>query len=182
MEEWLDKEADLVLRQIGIKEEYKVLDFGCGSGVYSLIVSKVIGDKGKVYALDYNNDKLDEIHSKCKSKAIVNIEIIEASEEVSFPMEDNSLDVILLYDVWHLLDENQRLDFIKESNRTLKIGGFVSYLATHLHDSNVNLEIVHALMKKSGLILLEKFYKPMFHWSWIEEYQIFNYYLEKIKN
>lgn len=178
MEEWLNKQAESILREIGIKEELRVLDFGCGSGIYSLIISKIVGNQGKVYALDYDNDKLDEIQFKCKSKTIQNIEIIKTSKEISFPVQDNSLDVILLYDVWHLLEENQRLNFIKESKRTLKIGGFISYLATHLHKSNVNLENVHALMKKNGLMLLEKFYKPMFHWSWIEEYQIFNYYRE----
>ncbi|MFX0025679.1 MAG: class I SAM-dependent methyltransferase [Candidatus Hermodarchaeota archaeon] len=176
IDEWLNEKAESILKEIGIKPGIKVLDFGCGSGTYSTIISNIVGNRGKIYALDYDEDKLEELNSKIKINNTKNIEIFKTSKQVSFPIQDNYLDVILIYDVWHLLSDNERKDFLKESKRTLKKGGFVSYLATHLHDPNVNLEEINNLMKEKGLILLEKFYKPMFHWSWIEEYQIFNYY------
>lgn len=176
IDEWLNEKAELILKEIGIKAGLKVLDFGCGSGIYTTIISNIVGNKGKVYALDYADDKLQELNSRIKSYKLENIEIIKTSREISFPFQDSYLDVILLYDIWHLLSDNEQLEFLKETKRALKKGGFVSYLATHLHDPNVSMEKVHNLMKENDLILLEKFNKPMFHWSWIEEYQIFNYY------
>ncbi len=176
VDDWVNEKAEPILKEIGIKAGFKVLDFGCGSGIYTTLISYIVGNKGKVYALDYDANKLKELNSKIKLKNIKNVEILETSKQVSFPIEDSHLDVILIYDVWHLLSDNERKDFLRESKRTLKKGGFVSFLATHLHDSNVNLEKIHNLMKENELILLEKFNKPMFHWSWIEEVQIFNYY------
>lgn len=176
VDEWLNEKAESILKEIGIKAGFKVLDFGCGSGIYTMVISNIVGNRGKVYALDNDDYKLEELNSKIKLKNIRNVKIFETSKQVFFPIQDSHLDVILIYDVWHLLSDNERIDFLRESKRTLKKGGFVSYLATHLHDSNVNVEKIHNLMKENELILLEKFNKPMFHWSWIEEYQIFNYY------
>ena len=176
VEEWVNEKAKTILKEIGIKAGFKVLDFGCGSGIYTMIISNIVGYRGIIYALDYDYDKLEELNSKIKINNTKNVEIFKTSKQVSFPIQDNHLDVILLYDVWHLLSGSERNDFLKESKRTLKMGGFVSYLATHLHDSNVNLEEIHNLMREKEFVLIEKFNKPMFHWSWIEEYQIFNYY------
>ncbi|MFX1590307.1 MAG: 50S ribosomal protein L11 methyltransferase, partial [Promethearchaeota archaeon] len=52
LEKWIEKEGEDVLRDIGVKESQKVLDFGCGSGVYSIIASKIVGNSGKIYAID----------------------------------------------------------------------------------------------------------------------------------
>lgn len=36
------------LQRIGIKSAQSVLDFGCGSGTYTIPVAKIVGEQGKV--------------------------------------------------------------------------------------------------------------------------------------
>ena len=40
IENWLEKEGEKFLKEIGIKEGYTILDFGCGEGNYSLLLQK----------------------------------------------------------------------------------------------------------------------------------------------
>jgi len=61
LKEWFEKQGEDVLRRIGITEGQKVLDFGCGSGNYTIPIAKIVGDEGTVYALDKNSYSLNEL-------------------------------------------------------------------------------------------------------------------------
>ena len=40
------------IRKLGLKEGQKILDYGCGIGSYTFPAAKLVGEKGRVYALD----------------------------------------------------------------------------------------------------------------------------------
>ena len=71
--EWLRSHIEEVLKRIGIKERQNVLDFGCGSGAYSIPAAKLIGKVGKVYALDKDAKALKALKEKAKNETIENI-------------------------------------------------------------------------------------------------------------
>ena len=48
-----------LLKDVGIKAGQVVLDFGCGSGTYTVPAARTVGDKGKVYALDKDSKVLN---------------------------------------------------------------------------------------------------------------------------
>lgn len=177
IDNWLKSEAPRILKDVGISRGDKVLDFGCGTGIYSLVASKIVGPKGMVYALDSDEEGLlDELKEKINNQKINNIEIIETSGEIDIPLEDEKIDEVLVYDIYHLLSKEEREELISECARILKKGGIFSYLATHLGSSyDVNVEETHKRMKSKGLILKEKLKRNMFHWSWIEGSVIYNY-------
>ena len=77
IEKWLKEDGEKVLKEIGIKEGQVILDFGCGSGIFSLPAAKIIGKEGKIYALDKNKTQLDELMEKAKSEELKNIEIVK---------------------------------------------------------------------------------------------------------
>ncbi|MFX1316453.1 MAG: class I SAM-dependent methyltransferase [Promethearchaeota archaeon] len=177
MEEWLNFKGEIVLRELAIKKGQKILDFGCGSGIYSLIASKIVGTEGKIYALDNDEEPLDELIKKIQVQNIKNIEIIKTSKEIEIPIKDNSIDIVLVYDVFHLLDKEDRIKLLKESYRILKNKtGFLSYFATHIGYHGIDLEEIQKSMENYGFKLANIFKKPMFHWSWIEEGTIYSYY------
>jgi ubiquinone/menaquinone biosynthesis C-methylase UbiE len=181
VEKWIKTEGKLILREIGITEGQQILDFGCGSGIYTIIASKIVGNQGMIYALDSDEEGLlGDLIDKVKNQKIQNIKIIKTSGEISFPVNNETMDVILIFDIIHLLDKDEKIMLFKESNRVLKKNGFVSYHATHLGGGyDVNLKKFHSNMKKNGLILKQKYEKPMFHWAWIENSIIFNYVKNK---
>ena len=41
-----------ILKEVGIKLGYQVLDYGCGPGSYTTALSELVGKTGSVYALD----------------------------------------------------------------------------------------------------------------------------------
>jgi ubiquinone/menaquinone biosynthesis C-methylase UbiE len=181
MEEWLETKGELVLREIGIKEGMRVLDFGSGAGVYTIISSKIVGIKGEVCALDINEDSLKELSNEIKSSEIKNIKIIKTSKEIAVPFEDEYFDFFLLYDVFHLLDSNNRNKILREAYRVLKKDGILSYHATHIGSYDINLKQVQKKMNAHGFILKEEFRKSMFHWRWIEKGLVFNYGKDNFK-
>ncbi len=75
--EWLIDHAEEVLREIGIKEDEIILDFGCGSGTYTIPAAKLVGEKGLVYAVDKDKKELDNLIYKAKSAGLNNIKEIE---------------------------------------------------------------------------------------------------------
>ena len=52
VDKWLKEKAEKFLKEVGIRKDQTVLDWGCGSGYYTIPAAKIVGDKGKVYALD----------------------------------------------------------------------------------------------------------------------------------
>lgn len=177
MEVWLKSKGETVLRELGIKEGQEILDFGCGSGTYSLIASRIVGRRGKIYALDYDKEPLHKLASKIQVQNIKNIEIIKTSKKIEIPLKDNSLDVVFVYDVYHLLDMKQRVNLLKEIYRILKNEvGFLSYHATHIGYHGIDLTEVQKKIENSGFKLAKEFHKPMFHWNWIEKGNVYNYY------
>ena len=123
--EWLRVHIKEVLKEIGLEENQTVLDFGCGSGAYAIPAAKLVGKDGKVYALDKNEEALNEL----KKEGIENIETI-LSSDLKTGLEDKSIDVVLLYDVIHMIENWATL--FAEIHRILKSDGLVSIYPMHV--------------------------------------------------
>ena len=98
-DKWLKDLAELALKEIGLKKGQIVLDFGCGDGYYTIPAAKIVGDKGKVYALDKDRHCLHEVIRRAEELNLKNIRPIETSGKVTICLKDESIDVtLLLYD------------------------------------------------------------------------------------
>ena len=76
---WLDKNAYEVLAEVGVRAGMAVLDFGCGSGTYTIPAAKLVGEGGRVYALDINKRALDRMEKKARKEGLKNIVRIDSS-------------------------------------------------------------------------------------------------------
>jgi len=85
-----------LLEAVGIKAGQVVLDFGCGSGTYTFPAARIVGDKGKVYALDKNSEVLNKLMQRARSVGLNNVESIETHGELEMGLADGSVDVVLL--------------------------------------------------------------------------------------
>jgi ubiquinone/menaquinone biosynthesis C-methylase UbiE len=124
-----------ILQRIGIKRGQTVLDFGCGSGTYSIPVAKIVGKEGKVYALDKDKDELDNLMKKAELGGLKNIRSMATSGELRIQLPDESVDVTLLFDVFHrhyfprIHDRKMLMD---EIYRITKTNGLVSVWPKHM--------------------------------------------------
>jgi len=97
----LESQTLEMLQQIGIRRRHTVLDFGCGSGTYTVPVAKIVGEQGRVHALDKDKETLDELVQKAESAGLKNIKRMETSGKLEINLADESVDVVLLFDVFH---------------------------------------------------------------------------------
>ena len=118
-----------VLQQLGIGSGQTVLDFGCGLGMYTIPVARIVGEQGRVYALDKDKEALDQLMQKAESAGLKNIRRMETSGEVGINLADESVDVVLLFDVFHSFyfpQADDRKELLGEIYRIMKPSAFLS--------------------------------------------------------
>jgi len=125
----LDKNASDALVEMGVRAGQAVLDFGCGSGTYTVPAARLVGEEGRIYALDISTEALDRLEEKVRREGLKNITRI-VNEGRRIPLEDNSIDVMLLIDVLQEIDDKD--DLFKEAYRILKPSGRVSVYPMHV--------------------------------------------------
>jgi len=125
----LESRALEMLQQIGIRRGHTVLDFGCGLGVYTIPAAKIVDEQGRVYALDKDNEALDELMQKAESAGLKNIKRMETSGKLEIDLADESVDVVLLFDVFHSFyfpQAEDRRRLLGEIYRIMKPAAFIS--------------------------------------------------------
>ncbi|HAR35897.1 MAG TPA: SAM-dependent methyltransferase [Acidobacteria bacterium] len=137
----------IILEEVEIKPGDRVLDFGCGPGSYLLPLVEMVGPPGKIYALDINPLAIRMVRGLAERKQLKNISTIHSDGPTGLP--DDYLDVVLLYDVFHHLEQPQEV--LRELHRILKPGGILSVSDHHLKAS----QIIQALTESNLFKLLK---------------------------
>ncbi len=182
MERWERDDGIEFLRNIGIEPGHSVLDFGARVGHYSIPAALVAGDSGMVYALDKDPRELEDLRRKAKLLNLSNLEILHTGDTVRLDFRDNSMDVVLLYDVLHYLDKDHRDYLYSETHRVLKASGFLSVYPKHvIEDSpmdkfrDMNTEDVKAEIEDHDFRFQEKHCGSISHDDFLNQGCVFNF-------
>lgn len=116
------------LRATGLRHGQVVLDYGCGVGSYSLPAARLVAKEGKVYALDIHPLAIEAVAKRARKEGLENLETIHSAGDTGLP--DGSIDVVLLYDVLHMVPDRQAL--LRELYRILKPGGQLLVKPDHM--------------------------------------------------
>lgn len=117
---WFGKDQkfrDYILSFLDIKKNSKVLDVGCGTGTFAIMIAK---KAKKVVGIDASKAMINT--AKKKSKELGNVEFIEAIAE-DLPFDDNSFDIVLSSMTLHHLPSKDKIIALKEMKRVLKPKG-----------------------------------------------------------
>ena len=131
MTEWETANGVEFLKKVGLKSGQTVLDFGCRVGHYTIPATKVVGNNGVVYAVDKEQQALDELQQKVIHLNLKNIKIINTSGLIQIDMANNSIDAVLFYDVLHYHKKKERKKLYAEAYRVLKQDGLFSVYPKH---------------------------------------------------
>ena len=101
----------------GITAGTQVLDAGCGPGYASLELARLVGDKGKVTAVDFTNEYLQHLHEQIAAASLNNIAVIE-SDLHNIPLPAASVDVIFIKFVLLFISDLDAM--LKEFYRVLR--------------------------------------------------------------
>lgn len=164
VERWLKGDGEVYLKDIGVEKGQIVLDFGCGDGHYTIPAAKVVGKKGLVYAQDKDKGALDEVIKKAKAEGLGNIRAMKTKGELKIDLNDKSLDAVLLYDVLHYHDMEERRKIYNEVYRILKDGALLSVFPRHHKEyMHLKLEEVKKEIEKADFHFEGKFFKRLIH-------------------
>jgi len=136
--QWLAERAEEVLVSASIEDGDVVVDFGCGPGAYALPAAKIVGRKGRVHAIDCDAKRMVPV-AKATRK---NLEAIHGDGTTQLPLEDDSCDVGLLYDVLQKVDDRRAV--MQEMHRVIRADGVLSVYAMHLDPRTIRAEVLSA--------------------------------------
>jgi ubiquinone/menaquinone biosynthesis C-methylase UbiE len=177
IEEWESKSGERFLRTLGVKQNHVVIDFGCRIGAYTLPAARIVGDRGVVYALDTDEASLEIVKQKAENHGLSTIISIHGSENVDLPLETGSADVVLLFDVIHLIKERKKL--YQEVQRVLKPGGMVSVFSKH-HESHMEMKIEEVLREIKAFFTFDcALTTQLLHYNHVEYGKVYTFRNER---
>ncbi|MFC1937862.1 class I SAM-dependent methyltransferase [Chloroflexota bacterium] len=122
---WLQP-ADKLIERSGIKPGMTIVDLGCGSGAFTTLAARAVGERGKVYGVDMQPAMLRQLRHKlarAESHDIKNIELKRAGA-YELPFEDESIDLIYMVTVLPEIPDKARA--LREIKRVLRPGGILA--------------------------------------------------------
>jgi ubiquinone/menaquinone biosynthesis C-methylase UbiE len=136
-----------VLLEVGIKQGDSVLDYGCGPGGYVLPLKELVGESGIINALDIHPLAVRRVERIAQKQNLTNIHTILSDCKTN--LEDDSQDVVLLYDIFHDLEYPENV--ISELHRVVKTQGILSF-----SDHHMNEDMILASVQKGNMFKLIK--------------------------
>jgi ubiquinone/menaquinone biosynthesis C-methylase UbiE len=157
-----EEDCETLLGALKIQPGQTVCDMGCGNGFYSLPMAKLVGEKGKVIAVDIQREMLGLLKDRAAAEGIGNIEPTHGSV-VDPQLEPNSVDLVLMVDVYHEFSHPEQM--LKAIRDSLKPTGRVALAEFRAEDRNVPIKKLHKMSKKqilkefepNGFKLVEEF-------------------------
>lgn len=113
---------DKVMDAIGVKPGMVIGEVGAGRGRYTVHLAHRVGQTGKIYANDINEDALRHLRERCRRDETTNVEIIVGKvDDPLFPKA--SLDMVFMILTYHHL--SRPVELLKNLIPSLKPGATV---------------------------------------------------------
>src|SRR5438270_2236112 len=141
-----------LIKALKIQPGTVVADIGAGSGYFSFRLAPIVGDKGKILAVDIQPEMLDLIRKGMKAKKVTNVEPIQGTE-TDPKLPAGSVDLILMVDVYH--EFSHPFEMTEAMIKALKPGGRLVFVEFRLEDPAVPIKLVHKMSQKQVLKEME---------------------------
>ena len=156
--------ADQIMETLALRPGQIIADIGSGGGYFTYRFAKAVGDKGKVYAVDTNQEFLEFIKKQSAEQGLTNIVAQRtASEHPDLPK--HTFDYVFLRNVAHHLPN--RIEYFQRLKERLKPdgkiviieydgrGGFLSFQRLHHHYVPQNKLLEE--MKQAGYLIQKSY-------------------------
>ncbi|HQY19257.1 MAG TPA: class I SAM-dependent methyltransferase [Ignavibacteria bacterium] len=145
---WAAMFGRLLLENIPMKSEAKVLDVGFGLGFPLIELSQRFGENSKIYGIDIWHEAIIRAKEKIRVLELSNIEIFEQSAEI-IPLPDNELDLICSN--LGVNNFENRETVLKECYRVLKTGGSICISTNPVGTFKELFDLYHELLKEKNM-------------------------------
>ncbi|WP_333887263.1 class I SAM-dependent methyltransferase [Clostridium sp.] len=142
------------LIKLGLQQGDTVADIGCGIGYFSIPACEIVGERGKIFAIDILPEMLQEVEiNKKKHNLVCNIETILTTEN-SLKLEDNTISFALISNVLHEASDREKL--LSEIKRILSYRGRLAIVEWEKIQGEFGPPLKHRLDKFYLIEVLEK--------------------------
>ena len=161
---------------LGVGMGAQVADLGCGgAGYFTIPAARLVGTRGKVYAIDILKSALDGVMSKAKLENLTNIETVWSDLERlgAAKVAADTLDFSLLINI--MFQSRQNENILKEAHRLLKAGSKLLVVDWKVEPtplgppitSRLAPETVSSLASQVGFKLEKQFEAGTYHYGFI---------------
>lgn len=126
-DEW--QKPDAVIQALNLQEGQVVADIGAGSGYFTLRLARMVGQKGRVFAVDIDEGMLSYLRQRLAQEKMQNVQVMQVPPHDPL-LIDGSLDLAFICNTYH-----------------------------HLEDREVYLRKLHKALKPNGRLVIVDFYK-----------------------
>lgn len=129
-------------------------DIGCGIGYFTIPASKIVGENGKIFAMDILHEMLQDVEMKIKENNISNIETI-LTEENDLKLEDNKVTIAFISFALH--ETHEKETFLKEIKRIISPKGRIAIIEWNKNNNESGPPIEHRLDEIDLIKMLDAF-------------------------
>ena len=147
----IEEDVSTLIKNMKIKTNDTIADIGAGSGYHVFRMAPLVKN-GLVYAVDIQPEMLEAIELKKRSKRVSNVQTALGSEK-SINLPKNSLDKILLVDVYH--EFSFPAEMIESIKNALKPNGQLFLIEYRGEDSSVPIKNIHKMTEKQSITEME---------------------------
>ena len=152
--DWLERQereqeenTTQLLKNLALQPGTVIADIGAGSGYHSTLLSKMVGN-GKVYAVDVEREMIAYLNERIKREGKKNIiPVLSTEKSVSLPA--NSMDMMLLVDVYH--EFSFPYEMARSMLEALKPGGKLVLVEFRAEDPNVPIKTIHKMSQQQAV-------------------------------
>lgn len=156
-------DAREIINSLDLKGDEVFMDAGCGDGHAAIEALDILEDNAIIYATDIYEPSIEDLKKYKKANNIENLIPLVGDLSKHVDVDDNSIDVILMINVFHGFKAEEKLDdTVEELKRMIKPGGKIAIMdykkqeAKHGPPLKVrsSAEELENLFKNHGLKLL----------------------------
>ena len=133
--------VDKRVARFGIGEGMTVVDYGCGPGRYTTRFARLVGENGKVFAIDIQELAIEAVKKKAQQAGLRNVEPILVSGYES-TLADETADMVFALDMFFIIKNSSV--FLAELRRITKKDGVLVIDDGHQRRSETKSSIVES--------------------------------------
>ena len=142
---WLDDSDTVTLVELSRASGMTVADVGAGSGYHAFRMAKEVGEKGKILAVDIQQEMLDLMAARKKKDKVENVDLVLGTDQDP-KLPAGTVDLVLMVDVYHELEFPYEMG--EKLVAALKPGGRLVFVEFRLEDDAVPIKVVHKMSER----------------------------------